>query len=370
MTSGRLVQGLLARGHQVQLVRPLQKQTDKGLTAAAPELVLVAGCSIPCYRDLQIGFPARRILAQHWRHTPPDLVHIVTEGPLGSSTLNLARELRIPVVSGFHTNFHNYSRYYRCGFLSKSISAYLRWFHNRCLVTLAPTAEMAQMLSEMKIDNAQVLARGVDTRLFAPQHRSRPLRRSWGAGERQPVVLYVGRLAAEKNLWLAVRVFLAMRELQPDARFVLVGAGPLGAKLQARYPDFVFCGVRKGADLAAHYASADLFLFPSLTETFGNVTQEAMTSGLAVVAFDYAAAHQYIRHDVDGLLVPVADEAAFITAAGRLVSDFEHTRRLGVSARQAVVAYDWEKIYDRLIDIYQNVLYADYRAGERHGFAG
>lgn len=373
MTAERLVRGLMERGYQVQLIRPQQSSEaksdeSKGLTPADFELITVRGVSIPFYRDLQVGLPARRLLMGLWQQNPPDLVHIVTEGPLGASALKVARRLNLPTVSGFHTNFHSYSRYYGFGFLHKAISGYLRRFHNDCLSTLVPTAEMAQMLAGLGIDNAEVLSRGVDTNLFSPQHRSQALRRSWGVERQQPVVLYVGRLAAEKNLLLAVRAFLAFREIQPNARFVLVGAGPLAAKLQARYPEFVFCGVRKGLDLAAHYASADAFLFPSLTETFGNVTLEAMASGLAVVAFDYAAAHQHIKHEHDGLLAPLADEQAFISAAQSLASDLERIRHFGENARQAALPYDWNKIYERLVTIYQNAIQANAYPAKTHLF--
>ena len=170
--------------------------------------------------------------------------------------------------------------------------AYLRHFHNRGVQTLIPTEELAGQLQALGFLRTQVLARGVDTTLFTQQRRDPSLRQRWGAEPTDPVLLYVGRLAAEKNLELAIHAFARIRQEQPSARLVLVGDGPLASRLQARYPDVIFPGMRIGADLAAHYASADLFLFPSLTETFGNVTLEAMASGLAVVAFDYAAAHR------------------------------------------------------------------------------
>jgi len=158
----------------------------------------------------------------------------------------------------------------------------------------------------------------------------------------------VGRLAAEKNLQLVLAAYRALRTIRPATRLVLVGDGPLAARLQARHPEIVFPGMRIGADLAAHYASADLFLFPSLTETFGNVTLEAMASGLAVVAFDYAAAHRHIVHDQSGLLAPCDDSAAFIKSASRLAGDSALRWTLGQAARQAVLAFDWERIYQRL----------------------
>ena len=142
--------------------------------------------------------------------------------------------------------------------------------------------------------------------------------------------------------------FLAMRAINPRTRLVLVGDGPLAATLRSRLPEAIFCGMRAGVDLAAHYASADIFLFPSLTETFGNVTLEAMASGLAVVAFDYAAAHCVIEHAYNGLLVPYHDAAAFIASARELSSALDTIRRLGREARRAAATVAWERIYDEL----------------------
>lgn len=348
MTVGRLVDGLLARGHAVQLIRPRQHPRDDPHRDGALDVWPVAGAAIPFYRDLRIGFPAGRLLLERWRQAPPDVVHIVTEGPLGHSALAVARRLRLRVFSGFHTNFHAYSRHYGMGLLARSIVAYLRRFHNRTDCTLVPTEELATELRTLGFHRLRVLARGVDTRLFDPAHRDPALRRSWGASPSDPVALYVGRLAAEKNLQLVLTAYRALRAIRPATRLVLVGDGPLAARLQARHPEIVFPGMRIGADLATHYASADLFLFPSLTETFGNVTLEAMASGLAVVAFDYAAAHRHIVHDQSGLLAPCDDQAAFIKSASRLAGDSALRWILGQAARQAVLAFDWERIYQRL----------------------
>ena len=348
MTVGRMVDGLLARGHSVQLIRPRQHPRDDPRRDGPLDVWPVAGAAIPFYRDLRVGFPAGRLLLERWRQTPPDVVHIVTEGPLGGSALAVARRLRLRVISDFHTNFHAYSRHYGMGLLARPIVAYLRRFHNRTDCTLVPTEELAAELRTLGFHRLRVLARGVDTRLFDPAHRDSALRRGWGAGPADPVVLYVGRLAAEKNLQLVLAAYRALRALQPATRLVLVGDGPLAGRLHARHPEIVFSGMRIGADLAAHYASADLFLFPSLTETFGNVTLEAMASGLAVVAFDYAAARRHIVHGQSGLLAPRGDQAAFIESACRLASDLALRQTLGQAARQAVLASDWERICQQL----------------------
>jgi glycosyltransferase involved in cell wall biosynthesis len=164
----------------------------------------------------------------------------------------------------------------------------------------------------------------------------------------ETIVLYVGRLAAEKNLALVFRAFDAMRASHAASRLVLVGDGPERSNWQTRRPDAVFCGTQVGAALAAHYASADVFLFPSLTETWGNVTIEAMASGLAVVAYDCAAAEEVIRHGENGLKASPEDEAAFIAEAVSLVPDAALQRRLGTAASARAAQLSWDAIIDSL----------------------
>ncbi|HRF44640.1 MAG TPA: glycosyltransferase family 1 protein [Candidatus Competibacteraceae bacterium] len=348
LTIARWVQGLLARGHAVQLIRVRQGRNDHPQSSDTLEILPLPGFRIPGYPQLQGGWPAQKSLLTHWRQNRPDLIHIVTEGPLGYSALRAAWQLGIPVSTSFHTNFHNYSRHYHLGWLAAPITAYLRHFHNQGVQTLVPTQELAEQLQSIGFLRTQILARGVDTRLFSPQHRDTRLRRQWDAAPDTPVVLYVGRLAAEKNLELAITAFQAIRQMQPKARLVLVGDGPLAPRLRARHPDFVYCGMRQGPDLAAHYASADLFLFPSMTETFGNVILEALASGLAVAAFDYAAAHAHVQPGHSGLLAPFGDTHAFIAAATTLTQNVSTLRHMGQTARQAMLQLDSEYLYDRL----------------------
>ncbi len=346
LTIARWVEGLQRRGHSVQLIRV--RQGDEPGPVDTLDTLCLPGFRIPGYPQLQGGWPAMTALSGAWRRSRPDLLHIVTEGPLGYSALRAARKLAIPVSTSFHTNFHGYSRHYHLGWLATPIMAYLRHFHNQGVQTLVPTAELADQLQSIGFLRTQVLARGVDTGLFSPQRRDPALREAWGVAPDAPAVLYVGRLAAEKNLDLAITAFQAMRQQRPNARLVLVGDGPLTPRLRARHPEFVYCGMRQGEDLATHYASADLFLFPSLTETFGNVILEAMASGLAIAAFDYAAAREHVATGRSGALAPFDDAAQFVDAAAALVRDLDALRRMGQQARQTMLQLDSERVYDRL----------------------
>ena len=344
VTFARVVEGLRARGHDLQLVRPRQGAAQLARRETRFNEVLVRGLPIPRYPELKMGLPAQGLLQRLWAAQRPDVVHIVTEGPLGWSALRAARRLGLPVVSDFRTNFHAYSRHYGVAWLQAPVMAYLRHFHNRTACTMVPTESLKNELAAAGLQGLRVVARGVDAQRFSPLHRSAALRASWGADPGTCVAMCVGRLAPEKNLGSVVSAFEAMREHEPRTRLVLVGDGPERQRLGQRCPEAHFAGVRHGADLAAHYASADVFLFPSTTETYGNVVPEAMASGLAVVAYDHAAAGQLIRHGENGLLARCDDTLEFCRVARRIAGDWAQLRELGNAARETAMRLDWARI--------------------------
>jgi glycosyltransferase involved in cell wall biosynthesis len=348
LTIARFVEGLRLRGHDLQLVRPRQDGADRAAVAAGYHEVLTRGMAIPHYPSLKLGLPAKRALERLWTYRRPDVVHIVTEGPLGWSALRAADKLRIPAVSDFRTNFHAYSRHYGIAWLGKPILAYLRKFHNRTLCTMVPTETLRADLAALGFRGLRVVSRGVDGALFNPARRSEALRASWGAASSDPVLLHVGRIAPEKNLDALLGAFAAARAREPRTRLVLVGDGPARSELQARCPEAILAGMQRGENLAAHYASADVFLFPSLTETYGNVTAEAMASGLAVIAFDYAAAAALIRHGNNGLLARFGDAEAFCALAAGLVADPAAITALGAAARHTAESHDWTRVVRQL----------------------
>ncbi|MDD5330622.1 MAG: glycosyltransferase family 1 protein [Sulfuricella sp.] len=355
LTVRHLVDGLRRHDHRIQLIRPRQSPDDTPQDEPDLAHFLQRGFPIPRYPHLRMGLPAGAELKRIWRARRPDVVHIATEGPLGWSALNAALKLGIPVSSAFHTNFHSYTKHYGIGWLRQPIGAYLRRFHNLARLTLVPDEGLRRDLEHQGYRNLAVVGRGVDVALFDPARRKLELRRSWGASRHDLVAVYVGRLAAEKNLDAVVDAFDAMRARHPQAKLVWVGDGPQRSLLQARYPDHIFAGMRTGVDLAEHYASADVFLFPSLTETFGNVTLEAMASGLAVVAYNYAAAAENIRHGENGLVAEFDDLARFCEQAAGLAARSEMVAHLGRNARLSAQNLAWSHICERfeglLLDI-------------------
>ncbi|MGV2836674.1 glycosyltransferase, partial [Pseudomonas shirazensis] len=235
------------------------------------------------------------------------------------------------------------------GLLARLLTHYLRWFHRRSAVTLVPSISQRVDLERRGFTQLAMLARGVDACLFNPARRSQMLREAWGLAEQDLAIMYVGRLAAEKNLNLLKPCLQALQQRYPQQRLrlIMVGDGPQRASLEQQLPDAVFCGAQRGQHLAEHYASGDVFLFPSLTETFGNVVLEAMASGLAVVAYDQAAAAQHVRHGHSGAVAMPGDQIGFIDAACWLLEESETLRRVRLNARQHASRQGWPAIVEQ-----------------------
>lgn len=351
LTVQGLEHGLRLIGHEVDLVRPRQS----GDVGESKHHVLVHGARLPFHADLKFGLPATRLLREHWRQKRPDAIYVATEGPLGWSALRAARQLDIPTATGFHTRFDHYMRDYGLGFLQATAMRWMRHFHNSANATVVPTQELQVFLQQERFDNVVHLARAVDTRLFDPLRRDPELRASWGLDQDGVALIHVGRIAPEKNLDLAVRAFRALEKQRPGVKFVWVGDGPERPRLQRENPDFIFCGVRRGSDLALHFSSGDLFVFPSLSETYGNVTLEALACDVPTVAFNYGAAREHLRDGAQGALIAMDDEESFVDAVVRLGGNDIARRRMRGACRDAVrglhpgkVAADFDLILQTL----------------------
>ncbi len=348
VTLAKLVQGLCLRNHDVQLIRPRQTSADQASHDPGFEEVLMRGMPIPRYPELKLGLPSKKNLIKAWTLRRPDVVHIATEGPLGWSALQAAKVLKLPVTSDFRTNFHSYSKHYGVGWLRKPIVAYLRKFHNATACTMVPTQALRAELLQHGFLNLKVVARGVDTQLFNPAKRSEVLRSTWQAKPETVVLISVGRLAAEKNLGQVMATYEALKSVGADVRLVLVGDGPLRETIHQRCPDAIFAGMLTHDTLASYYASADMFLFPSQSETFGNVTVEALASGLPVLAFDCAAATDWVKPDLNGWLIPESQPEMYVTTAVRVVQSAGTLAQVAASTRAQVGQLDWQEIAEQV----------------------
>ena len=348
LSIGKIITGLLDLGVTIHLY---YVEHDNAKLDDRIKYYPLKGLHLPFYKEVQVGLPCTHKLYNHWKETPPDIVQVVTEGPLGYSAIKAASRLGIPAISDYHTNFQQYSRSYRLGILENLVLAYLRGLHNRTKMTLVPTRQLQMELTELGFDNVRIMSRGIDTEVFNPCHCNPSLRHAWGLNDDDIAVLYVGRLAAEKNLALAVEAFRGIQAVQNNARFILVGSGPVQKKLQQEYPDFIFCGMQTGQALSEHYASCNVFLSPSTTETFGNIVLEAMASGLAVVSFNYAAAREYIVQNSNGVIVPLYERETFVEQAKWLVSNPELIKQMGENAHLTFQNNSWKKVSENLVEI-------------------
>lgn len=337
-----LCQGLQRQGHQIQLIRP---RPVSPCTRFQPEQECwVRGQGIPQYSGLQFGWPQLGKISQAMHRFNPDVVHIVTEGPLGLVALWVAKRQGRVISSGYHSSFHEFSRYFKFPFLINPVKRYLRWFHNQTALTCVPSQDSVQMMkAERFLCQLQVVGRGVNTQLFHPRKRRESLRQQWGATAETTVWLSVGRLSPEKEIDLMIEGcrHYKTRQSRP-IRLVIVGDGPDRQRLQqlAHGLDIVFMGSLVGEALAAAYASADVFIFPSQVETFGNVVLEAMASGLPVLAYDYACAKQYIEPGLQGWLLPLPERQAFIRAMQQF-PDLAVLRSMGNQAASKVKYASW-----------------------------
>ena len=344
MTIGVMARELSKLGHEVTVYRPWRDDLGVNDLSLPYREVTMAGMRIPGYPLLRLGLPARMKLSRLWKESRPDLVHVVTEGPLGATAVSAARGLGIPVTSSFHTNFHVYTNNYGFAPLQEIVLWWLRRVHNRTQRTFAPTDELCDELRGLGFRDISLLSRGIDTECFSPERRDEALRQSWGAAPDEPVVLHVGRMAAEKNYELLFQIYAAMRTRNPRLRFVLAGDGPLRESLDKAHPECIFVGFFSREEIGRYYASADIYIHASLTETFGNVVTEAMASGLAVAGFDYAAAKQFIRHGENGLTAPCHDPAGLIDLSVSLAHDQTLQTDLARAARAGFKNQTWENV--------------------------
>jgi phosphatidylinositol alpha 1,6-mannosyltransferase len=355
-TLDRLVKAVRERGGETLT----WTTTDPGATAD-PAVRRLASVPFWAYPTLRLAAPRTSRVARELHAFAPTLVHVATPFGVGLSGRAAARRLGIPMVSSYHTSFSAYARFYRLGLLSGPGWRYLRWFHNAGLRTYCPTRAVQRELRAYGLKRTRLWARGVDPRGFHPAYRSQELRRQrLGADAGTIVVVYVGRLAQEKGLDVALEAMaIAGRRSPRRLVFAFAGDGPYATVCRAKAPpDSVFLGRIEGDTLSAFYASGDLFVFPSTTDTFGNVLLEAMASRLPIVAADAPPSRELLGEGHYGKLVPPGDPSALAQALLDLAADPAQRERLAARGLEEAARYSWEMIFDALVADYLEAITA------------
>jgi glycosyltransferase involved in cell wall biosynthesis len=333
----RIANVLREFGHKVVVIAPRYP----GHPATDPNELRIPSASFPPYPAIRLSLPQFGAVARFLDLFEPELVHVATEGPLGLTGRRYALRRRVPLVTSYHTNFPQYARHYGAGIAEPLVWKWLRWFHRPAVLTQTPGEAVAHELERRGIGRPVVWGRGVDTTHFRPDRRSVGWRRWLAGGDDTTVVLHVGRLAPEKNIDVLAQAWIAARErVGQRATFVLAGEGPETRRLVARLPWVRQLGFLDRGKLADVYASADICVLPSKTETCGLVALEAMASGLAVVAADAGGFRESIIHGHSGLLVAPADATGFAAEILSLVIAPQRRVEIGRAARVAALARD------------------------------
>jgi glycosyltransferase involved in cell wall biosynthesis len=354
LTLNRLVAFLEERGVEVLVFAPT---VDDPPIDHAGTLVPVPSVPAPGRSDYRISLGMTSAVRERLDAFDPTIVHVATPDLLGRSALQYADRAGVPAVASYHTHFSSYLKYYHLDLLEGVLWRYLRSFYEPCRQIYVPSTAMAEILRSHGIDHGlRLWRRGVNTDRFAPGRRSVAWRRSLGIEDGEAVVTFVSRLVWEKGLGVFADVVERLEAAGVPHRSLVVGDGPARQALEERLDDTLFAGYLEGDDLARAYASSDVFLFPSDTETFGNVTLEAMAAGLPTVCADAAGSRDLVREGTTGHLCPPGDADAFFEATRRLVENPSVRRQMGSAALARARNFTWDKVLGRIDRYYDEVL--------------
>lgn len=311
----------------------------------------------PLYTKYRISLPAFHDLRTILRKFKPDLVHICSPFLLGLFACRYAAEVGIPIVNSFHTRFISYMKYYRLGWLESRGWRYVRWFYNRGRLCLVPSQSTIDELRYRGLSNLILWERGIDLKRFSPAFADRGLKESWSPNG-DPVALYAGRLVKEKDIETLLEAHHILRERKVAHKLVFVGDGPMRRQIEKSVPDAVLTGHLEGDRLSRAYASADLFVFPSTTESFGNVVLEAAASGLPAVGAREGGIANLINHGETGILTTPRDARDLAAGMEALIEDQSLRNSLAAGAMESAAQKSWKEINYRLIDRYEELIAA------------
>ncbi|MCI0470189.1 MAG: glycosyltransferase family 1 protein [Candidatus Aminicenantes bacterium] len=309
---------------------------------------------LPLYPDYKISLPTPKIKRQI-EAFDPDVIHITVPDIVGIFLIRYACAKGIPVLTSFHTDFPAYLKSYRLGIFYKWSWSYLRWFYNKSQVVLAPTDTIIDKLKLNQIKQVRLWSRGIERGRYNTSYRSSSLRARWGATDKR-VILYAGRFVWYKDLETFIRVYEIFKKEGPhNVVFVLAGDGPIRSELECRMPDARFTGYLQGTKLSRVYASSDILLFPSTTETFGNVVLEALSSGLPAVVSDVGGCREIVEKSGGGIVAKAGDVTQFYQSCKQLVENRESHETCRLKGLDYVKKCSWTGINNSVIDEYRRL---------------
>lgn len=353
LTLNRLVGHLESRGWEVMVVAPTTRRPElrhRGRFYPAPSISVPGRTEYRMATILPPGIRARIVGYE------PDVIHIATPDLIGRWMLGYARKRSIPVLSTYHTDFTAYLGYYKLNALDPLLLGYLRYFYSRCDLVCVPSPSMIDELRARGLSaRMAVWERGIETERFAPAKRSYDWRRSLGVDDETPLILYAGRVVREKNVDVIPVVSRRLKERGIAHKIVVVGEGPARAELRETMPEAHFTGRLGGDELACAFASADIFFFPSGSETFGNVVLEAMASALPCVCVDATGSRDLVRHGRNGYLLDLADIDGMTARLTELAVDPDHRCAMGAESLELSSAFRWEAVLDKMEMYYREI---------------
>jgi len=357
LTMNRLVRYLEAHDSEVLVFAPT---VDRPPIQHAGALIPAPSFALPGRSEYRVSLGLSRTARRALRLFNPTLFHVATPDFLGLHAIRMALLWKTPIVSSYHTHFSSYLKFYGIEWLDWPIWTYLRWYYKRCAHLYVPTPAMTEILKEQGIvANYRLWPRGVDTDRFNPSHRSYEWRRAQGIEDDEVVVSFVSRLVWEKGLDVYAKVLEGLRARGIRHRSLIVGDGPIREELEARLPDTIFTGYLSGNELARAYASTDVFLFPSATETFGNVTLEALASGMPAVCADAPGSNSLVVHGETGYLAPVDQADVFLEYTTNLVEDHSLRDKMSRASALRAHSYEWDAVMGQMLAYYDEILQAD-----------
>ena len=310
------------------------------------------GIAPPIYPECRLAFPHFGKVLESLNAFQPDVVHIATEQGVGFSGLRAARELNLPIVMSYHTNYDKYLDFYNLNYLDKALWTYLKWFHSFAEVNLCPSVNTLQELKQRGFSGLDIWSRGIDLNRFSPDYYSKSVRTKFG-GSDKTIFLYVGRIAKEKGLDTLVESIRVVNEKHKDKiLFVFTGDGPYLEELSSlKIPNTVFTGAKQGKELAEIYASSDVFVFPSGSETFGNVMLEAMASGLPGICVNSGGVIDFAVHKENAFVCNYRDVSSLAHAMVKML-DPELREKIRHGAIETAKQKSWGSVFDGLMAHY------------------